>query len=1556
VRPDNRKDTQSYQFLEWDHYLARRVSYSSGQQLAVYHEGVWYDAEVQAKLSPGVGGNLHALTLLSNGTDPKDEASLGQGKKKKRTLDVDLNADNHCVNLLSCDQYSAAVEEYLAETIDAHTQVIDGITGQTVNIRNQTVMVGITETQRKRADAWVEVNDVKELSAALVKAQGDRSVGNHYAQPLLLIAEAGAGKTWMTKQVLVEVSSMELDFQTRYIPLLLPVQRLAYLIRQPKNAPPTDHALLVEWFLRVEFGAGADQSKLKMLLDAFHSKRLLVILDGIDEAADLKDHMYALVEKTLVAGGHRFIATSRPEGVKAALYEREFVVIDLKKYTEEQQLKVIKMQLEGTSADKFFDNLFKFLGAQKLLDEEYQKVRGEGALEKIPAFDKTKSRAGNFFTEFRQTLPSGGPVQSVSQLLLAAGVAKAGFDDMLEAIAIEVGLPVSYNSTMYEQHGYGLIIVSVKDPERAGEKAKDKYQPQVAAGRRPPPAISWIADILRTSYVCQTEAQVLAVFEKLKAHPHCEVARFKNLFERLDPTHFRRFMLSVKYTVQGADGNPTGISHMCEVQIHLKSIYDAKNAIKNHDTYEYFRELFGPQMDQQLDPNAGWMSIDARLRLWGDFLGNPVLMSLFIVILKTFGKGNPDVGKLPISQAHLYRMAIKILVGQSVSKTLSGLELKETSKHVYQALQELAVKNHFALRREFDMLQLEKALLPESDASLWDETEVNDMTKVEVGGGIGRGILLGVNVPVKIDTATQELIGVLSPSDTLSLADAATVVPLAEVDAVVQEYRGKKNAGVFFFKELMEHDAEANPGAACVYYIDRDGDYAKKIFKRVEKNPKLPFDVKLPIPGTSRKPESREDLLLCIADRSWCEKEGFSYFPTKGLDKNLHLLRAGRNIRSLKLISLNSKFKGSLDSSSARLLTAEELHRIPPLHPMFQKPKMVINERGNLKNLIVVADSHLRILWLPGHRVKLDALKHQLLTKAGIPTVKVLDEVASQKSEGHTRFQSVHLSLQEFLCAEKLVEILQIGIANKAKGMPTINPPIDLDDDEAVTKFIENPFFKNMLHLSMQVGFGALLLTGSAAGEAKYANRKLMHTSLPQIVAMAVSLEVHTPKCVTILSLRGNLLQNNIQLLLGDLTETAGAIARTVRLQYQPRSHVPFHMHACGIDWEQLGFRVNTKETKTKAVISSVLNVPAALRSAWNAVAKAAAVADDAKAAVAVAAVAGEAGPNDAATARQVAAHQKVTVAAIKSAGKKLTAANRTLALETAKATKKGPEPLPEAYLKPLDMKVGDYINTINGINVTNNTHLISVIRLAAKQNDGILEMELWRGVPSQIEVEIAMRAMVRGAIHGDEGQANRLVRQLQTLQTLDLRDNHLCGPLFPAVEQFVAAMPELTTLDLRGNGKLLRDNFDPVVWPLASRTIAKTADKSEHKVTEAKKTVGASAKGFPNLVKNTDFKGRNHRDTIYTYELDKAWTVQVGKCAVLVADKGTVMMALRWDMYHFESPNQSPDSYYAMNQIHWPIAAGLPGTKNSELYQDLERKWETAVGKLAKPEEVRSW
>ena len=109
---------------------------------------------------------------------------------------------------------------------------------------------------------------------------------------------------------------------------------------------------------------------------AYHSKRLLLILDGLDEAPHLKGLIKSFVLTSLVAGSHRVLLTSRKEGVDADLEGFGFTVLSLKAYSEAQQKKVLTNQSTEYGRD-FMEHLLEFSTGLRMMDALVEKPTDE---------------------------------------------------------------------------------------------------------------------------------------------------------------------------------------------------------------------------------------------------------------------------------------------------------------------------------------------------------------------------------------------------------------------------------------------------------------------------------------------------------------------------------------------------------------------------------------------------------------------------------------------------------------------------------------------------------------------------------------------------------------------------------------------------------------------------------------------------------------------------------------------------------------------------------------------------------------------------------------------------------------------------------------------------------------------------------------------------------------------------------------------------------------------------------------------------------------------------
>ena len=296
---------------------------------------------------------------------------------------IALNEFNHSVQrFASVAAYEAARANYLEDIVVREAHVEDAITGNNLRIKDQTLHISTaTEEQDNKRELPPEwnVTDVLDLVKLLLVPSPGRLYGTHSTQPVLVRAGPGTGKTWMAKQAVFTLADRLLlgeggatNDGIRLVPIVVFVQRIIYLLREgeEKNVVNSKQTLL-ERYIQSVYAGKKYESWCTMLMQAYDMRALIVLLDGVDEAAGLRDQIENFVHKEVVPSGNRVLVTSRPEGVQLSTYSKTFIVMNLCQLTNEQQRRVINIQMQGNI---FFDHLLSLGEVRKKLDNAYKKV------------------------------------------------------------------------------------------------------------------------------------------------------------------------------------------------------------------------------------------------------------------------------------------------------------------------------------------------------------------------------------------------------------------------------------------------------------------------------------------------------------------------------------------------------------------------------------------------------------------------------------------------------------------------------------------------------------------------------------------------------------------------------------------------------------------------------------------------------------------------------------------------------------------------------------------------------------------------------------------------------------------------------------------------------------------------------------------------------------------------------------------------------------------------------------------------------------------------------
>ena len=193
---------------------------------------------------------------------------------------------------------------------------------------------------------------------------------------MLIVADPGTGKTCSSQQLAYALAQKVETGPKRFIPVLVSVQRLVRVLAKEEMFEQDPAKVLLQYFDTVFPRDAPHRSDWMMMLrQAFEMRSVVVIVDGIDEAAGRKQQIWRFLCQGLVQNGHRVVATSRPEGIEVGEFTWHFVILDLKALTTAQQCEALRHQLASLTGDvkEFMEHLLSFSAIRKEHDRIWEK-------------------------------------------------------------------------------------------------------------------------------------------------------------------------------------------------------------------------------------------------------------------------------------------------------------------------------------------------------------------------------------------------------------------------------------------------------------------------------------------------------------------------------------------------------------------------------------------------------------------------------------------------------------------------------------------------------------------------------------------------------------------------------------------------------------------------------------------------------------------------------------------------------------------------------------------------------------------------------------------------------------------------------------------------------------------------------------------------------------------------------------------------------------------------------------------------------------------------------
>ena len=218
------------------------------------------------------------------------------------------------------------------------------------------------------------------------------------------------------------------------VPLLIPVQDLAFIMRKLRKEGKSEidsQASFVELYIEKKFkDAKKYPGFVDMLLCAFRRKVMIIIIDGVDEAAELKQRVERYILDQLSAQGSTVLVTSRPAPIKDTLhlYKDRFSIMQLEKLQDDQRRQAIRQQIGKGNELDFFTNLFAFMESKNVMDNIYAASCVEPkAIEGVKGIKLSENDC--------QLNMLGQPVKTMDELYEVAQLAQEPFSKFVQSIA-----------------------------------------------------------------------------------------------------------------------------------------------------------------------------------------------------------------------------------------------------------------------------------------------------------------------------------------------------------------------------------------------------------------------------------------------------------------------------------------------------------------------------------------------------------------------------------------------------------------------------------------------------------------------------------------------------------------------------------------------------------------------------------------------------------------------------------------------------------------------------------------------------------------------------------------------------------------------------------------------------------------------------------------------------------------------------------------------------------------------------------------------------------------
>jgi hypothetical protein len=507
----------------------------------------------------------------------------------------------------------------------------DAITGNVLELEGQTILI-----QTRSKDGHAKEVNAREMAGQMrscISAKNvkfDSKSGTWYDKGVLVVARPGSGKTWMMQQIVHFMCGFYLsDTESAYkfVPVLFSVQRIARLYRtsamnigKKQITSQTDALHLLEAILKWEY----DEATVRILLDCYNARTLVILLDGLDEASSLA-RIFETMGIFLAKSGNRVVMAARPEGIQDERFytsNSSWTLLDLPELSVEQQKAIANHQIENIEGP-FFDRFYAFQDCRNALDAAAEKCG-------IDTHEMEGVLSGINCAILKTTPEMMLSCSSLADLELLFSDDEEFSHEKKKVIAKTENLKVLhvmeslYERAMLSKSHFERVLDGLVGPLNCVAVTLKKPKSLLLKARRDG-GFHNVTDIVKGNIICRDWTQLLITLKEIASSASMIAHEIHNGFKGPDFIRYRCLIITMSLEVSPQEGGST-FTHSVELQLHLKSLSEIPCDIPRN----FFLEqdgLCGDEKQRMSDLKKCMDLVHAIGR-------TPVLLSVFLMYIK----------------------------------------------------------------------------------------------------------------------------------------------------------------------------------------------------------------------------------------------------------------------------------------------------------------------------------------------------------------------------------------------------------------------------------------------------------------------------------------------------------------------------------------------------------------------------------------------------------------------------------------------------------------------------------------------------------------------------------------------------------------------------------------------------------------------------------------------------------------------------------------------------------------------------------------------------------